>query len=187
MHIQFSLPLIAALLLASHIIARAMGLRSPKNLAETFGLGGSIGATLIAAIALHWPIAHFVLLPFGLEFMNTLVAVLLIATCASIVEALLHKKLPDFFPVEGNLLPQIFVGAFILALPLIEDISFSFVDALLHALLYGICAKLLLAIFHVVREHSASAETPAALRGPAIELISAGLLVAALGGIAGIF
>lgn len=187
MHPQFSLPLIAALLLASHIIARAIGLRSPKNLNETFGLGGSIGATLITSVALHWPVAHFVLQPLGLEFLNTLVAVLLVATCASIGEALLHKKLPDFFPVEGNLLPQIVAGALILALPLIEDSSLSFTDALLRALLYGIGAKLLLALFHVVREHSNSSETPQALHGPAIELISAGLLVAALGGIAGIF
>jgi electron transport complex protein RnfA len=187
MHLQFSLPLIAALLLATQIIARAIGLRSPKNLNEAFGLGGSIGVTLLATIALHWPLAHFVLQPPGLQFLNTLITVLLVATCALLVEALLHKKLPNFFPIEGNLLPQIIVGALILALPLVQNPALSFIDALLHAVLYGIGAKLLIAVFHVVREHSDSGETPQPLRGPAIDLISAGLIVAALGGIGSIF
>jgi Na+-translocating ferredoxin:NAD+ oxidoreductase RnfA subunit len=100
---------------------------------------------------------------------------------------LLHKQLPKYFPVDGNLLPQIIVGALILSLPLIQDSTLSFTGALLHAVLYAIGAKLLIAVFHAMREHHASAETPLPLRGPAIDFVSAGLLVAALGGIASVF
>lgn len=187
MHTQFSLPLIAALLLGSHIIAQAIGLRAPKNLNEAFGLGGSTAATLLASITLYWPISHLVLQPLGLQFLNTFVAVLLIATSASITEAVLHTKLPIFFPIQGNLLPQIIVGALILTLPLIQNPTLSLSDSLLRAVLFGIGAKLLIALFHTLREHSAAAETPLPFRGPAIDMISAGLIVAALSGIAGIF
>lgn len=183
----FSLPLIAALLLASQIIAPAIGQRSPKNLNEAFGLGGSIGVTLIIAIALHWPIAHLLLQPFGLQFLNILIAVPLIAVSATLVEMLLHKKLPKYFPIESNLQPQIIVGTFIVALPLLQNAMLSFGDALLRAALYAIGAKLLIAVFHAVRQHNANTAIPAPLRGPAIDFISAGLLVAALGGIASVF
>jgi electron transport complex protein RnfA len=122
-----------------------------------------------------------------MQFLNILIAVPLIATSAALVEMLLHKKLPKYFPVEGNLQPQIIVGTFIIALPLLQNAMLSFGDTLLRAALYAIGAKLLIAIFHAVREHGASAELPQSLRGPAIDFVSAGLLVAALGGIASIF
>jgi electron transport complex protein RnfA len=184
---HFSLPLIAALLLAAQIIARETGMRSPKNLDEAWGLGGGIGVALLTAIALYWPLSHFVLQPFDLQFLCILVAVLLIVISATITETVLRKKLPGWFPIEGNFQPQIVVGTFILALPLIQDASLAFSDALLYALVFGIGAELLTAAFHVVREHSAHADAPAPLRGAAIDFISAGVLVAALGGIASVF
>lgn len=184
---QFSLPLVAALLLASLVAAQAIGLRSPKNIDEAFGLGGSICIVLLVSIALQWPIAHFVLQPLGLPFLNTLVTVLLIAAGAAFAEAALRRKLPRFFPIHGDLLPQIIVGALILALPLIQDAASTFGDALVRAASFGIGAKLLIALFHTLRQHAAAAETPLPLRGPAIDLVSAGLMVAALSGIAGLF
>lgn len=184
---ELSLPLIAALLLACNIIARAIGLRAPKNLDEAFGLGGSIALTLLIAIGLHWPIAHLILQPLGLAVLNTLVAILLITSAATTVEVILHKKLPRYFPLHGNLLPQISASVLILALPLIQNHTLSFIDSMARALLFGIGAKLLLAVLHTLHEHNAQAEIPLPLHGPAIELISAGLIVAALSGIAGIF
>lgn len=184
---HFSIPLLAALLLAIQVIAPAIGLRSPKNVDEAFGLGASTGTVLLLSIALHWPLAHLVLYPFNLQFLDILTAVLLIATSAALTETFLQKKLPKYFPIEGNLQPQVVAGAFILALPLIQDVTLSFGEALSRAALGAIGAKLLIGLFHAIREHSANAETPAALRGPAIDFICAGLLVAALGGITSVF
>lgn len=187
MLMPFSIPLIAALLLAIQIVAPAIGLRSPKNIDEAFGLGASTGTSMLLAIAAHWPLSHFVLQPHNLQFLNILIAVLLIITISALTETWLRNKLPKYFPTEGNLQPQIMTGAFILALPLIQDITLSLGETLSRAALYAIGAKLLIGLFHAIREHSANAETPTPLRGPAIDFISAGLLIAALGGIASVF
>jgi electron transport complex protein RnfA len=183
----FSLPLIAALFLGTHILAAAIGLRTPRNLNEAFGLGGATAMTLLVAATLYWPIQHLALQPLGLQFLDTMIAVLLIATCATLSEALLHKKLPLFFPLHGNLLPQILVGATIVALPLMRNTSLSFGATLLLAFIFATGTKLLTALFYLLREHGANAETPAPFRGPAIDMLNAGLLVIALGGIASIF
>jgi Na+-translocating ferredoxin:NAD+ oxidoreductase RnfA subunit len=183
----FSIPLLAALLLAIQIIAPAINLRTPKNLNEAFGLGATTGITLLITIILHWPLAHLVLQPFGLQFLGILVAVPIIATSAALIETALRNRLPNYFPVDGTFQPQIVAGAFILALPLIQGVSLTFGDALVRAALFAVGAKLLIGAFHAAREHSANARIPVSLRGPAIDFISAGLLVAALGGIASVF
>jgi Na+-translocating ferredoxin:NAD+ oxidoreductase subunit A len=187
MSAQLSLPLIAALLLSSFIIAPALGQRAPKNLDETFGLGVCTMLTLIKSIILLWVITHYLLQPLGLLFLNNLIAVLVIAAIAHLVEALLRNRHPKFFPIQGNLLPQIIVGAIILALPLLNSGESGLFRSVVHAALFGAGATVLLILFQSLRERSASAQIPQPLRGPAIDMICAGLLVAALSGFAGIF
>jgi H+/Na+-translocating ferredoxin:NAD+ oxidoreductase subunit A len=187
MFAQLSLPLIAALLLSSFIIAPALGQRTPRNLDETIGLGACITLTLIKSTIVLWVVAHYVLQPLGLLFLNNLIAVLVIATLAHLVEAGLHNRYPNFFPIEGNLLPQIIVGALILVLPLLNSRESGLVSCVARAVLFGIGAAALLAVFQSLRERNASAQIPQPLRGPAIDMICAGLLVAALSGFAGIF
>lgn len=183
----FSLPLIAALLLGTQILAATLGLRTPKNRDEAFGLGGTTALTVLGATPLYWLANRLLLQPFGLQFLDTLVAVLLIATLAVVFEALLHAQLPRFFPVQGNLLPQIVVGAAIVALPLLREVAQPFGAMLLQSFLYAAGAALVVALFYALREHNATAETPPLLRGAAIDMLSAGLLLVALGGLASSF
>lgn len=183
----FSLPLIAALFLGIHILAGPLGLRTPRTLNEAFGLGGTTAMTVLFAAPASWAIDRLLLHPLDLQFLDTMTAVVLIATIATLAEALLRVKLPLFFPLQDNLLPQIIVGATIVALPLIRNTSQPFDTVLLQAFLFAAATKLITALFYTLREHSATAETPRPFRGSAIDMLSAGLLVAALSGIASIF
>ncbi|HSB97989.1 MAG TPA: Rnf-Nqr domain containing protein [Spongiibacteraceae bacterium] len=184
---QLSLPLIAALLLSIAVIAPALGQRAPKNLDETLGLGVCTALTLVKAAIIIWVITQYVLQPLGLIFLNIIIATLVIATIAYLVENRLHSRYQKFFPVQGNLLPQIIANVIILMLPLMRTGAIGFFSYLGRALSFGIGAAILLALFQILREHSASAQIPQPLRGPAIDMISAGLIVAALSGLTGIF
>jgi len=187
MSTQLSLPLIAALLLSIAVIAPALGQRAPNNLDETLGLGVCSALTLVKSAIIIWVITHYLLQPLGLLFLSSITEVLVIATIAYLVENRLHGRYQKYFPLQGNLLPLIIANTIILLLPLIRAGEIGFFTYLARAVLFGIGAAVLLALFQILREHSASAEIPSALRGPAIDMISAGLIVAALSGLAGIF
>jgi electron transport complex protein RnfA len=185
---QFSLSLIAALLLSNFVIAQYICLRPVKNISEAIGLSICTALTLLATTILDWPLTHFVLQPLGLIFLRTFIAILFIAVGAHIIEASLHRRYPKLFPVYGNFLPQIIIASLILILPLLNNAAdTSFITQLAHALLFGAGAMLLLIVFQTLREHTATAEVPIPLRGAAIDMLSAGLLIAAYSGLAGIF
>lgn len=188
MPIQFSPLLIVALLLSSFVIAQYIGLRPVKNLNEVFGIGLCSAGALIIAALIDWPLTRFILQPLGLAFLHNLIAILLIAVSAQVVELVLRNRHPNYFPRHGNFLPLIIINGLILAQPLLHNaLDIDFIAYVLRAALFGIGAASLLAAFQILRAQIACAELPAAFRGAAIDMLSAGLIVAACSGIAGIF
>jgi H+/Na+-translocating ferredoxin:NAD+ oxidoreductase subunit A len=185
---HFSPQLIAALLLSSFIIAQYNGLRPVKNLFETIGLGACTALCIVAVAAVDWLLMHFVLQPLGLAFLNHLSAVLLIAVSAQVIAMGLQRRYRNYFPPHGGFQPLIIVNSLIVLLPLLGIIrELDFFDCLLRAVAWAAGSTILLVSFQLLREHIASAETPAPLRGAAIDMLSAGLIIAACSGLAGIF
>jgi electron transport complex protein RnfA len=184
---QFSPQLIAALLLGSYVSAQYIGLRPVKNLREVIGLSANTALTLFISALIDWLLVHFVLQPLGIMFLRIFIATMVIAAGALIIEMGLSHRHPRFFPVYGNLLPLTIISTLILALPLLTTIPNSLIAQLTDALIFGTGAALLLTVFQTLREHNANTEIPLPLRGAAIDMLSAGILIAACSGLAGVF
>lgn len=185
---HFSPLLIAALLLSNFVIAQIIGLRPVKNLHETIGLDACTTITLIVVAIIDWPLMHFVIWPLGLSFLHNFIAVLLIAVSAHAIEIALRNHYPKFFPTHGNFLPLIIVNCLILTLPLLSIVNdIGFTPYVTRTVALGLSAAALLVVFQTLREHSATAEIPLPFRGAAIDMISAGILIAACHSIMSIF
>lgn len=186
---QLSPLLIAALLLNNFIVAQHIGLRPVKSLAQTGGVVAVGGIALTMGAAIDWMIFRWLLQPLASEYLRYLVAVPATAAIAQIAELILRRKHPHWFPAYGTLLPLIITNSAILLLALLQrSVDDSFITRLIAALGYGCAAAIVLLAFQSLRERSAGAQQlPAAFRGAALDLFNAGLLIAALSGIATLF
>jgi electron transport complex protein RnfA len=188
MSAHFSLPLIAALLLNNIVVAQHIGLRRITTLREACGLGVITAIALVITVAMAWPLQLYLLQPLHIGFLFTFIALIILVIATQITEQMLRAKKPPLFPINGDHLPLAITNGSILLLGLIYSTpaanSFAVIG---NAVAFGIGAAVLLICFQVLRERIALAETPEAWRGPAVDMLSAGFVVTALCGIAGLF
>ncbi len=140
--------------------------------------------TLCAIVT--WPIQHYVLNPLHLEYLQTIVFILVIAALVQFVELFMRKNAKGLFDALGIYLPLITTNCAVLGiailcikkdLNLIESIVFSFASAA------GFGMALL--IFAGIRERYDTTDIPKPFKGAAIGLLTAGILAMAFMGFAG--
>lgn len=151
----------------------------PMSLAVIFVM---LGATLLT----H-PINTYILEPNGLEYLQTLVFILVIAALVQIIETILKKSMPSLYNALGVYLPLITTNCAILGVALInvkEKYNFSF--SMLNSLGIGLGYMLAMFIFAGVRGRLEESDIPKSLRGLPIILISAAIVSVSFFGFKGI-
>jgi electron transport complex protein RnfA len=122
----------------------------------------------------------------GLEFLRTIVFILVIASFVQFVELFLKKTSPDLYEALGIFLPLITTNCAILGMVLLNSLmKLNFVEAVFHALGSGLGFALALVIFAGIREKMDLYDLPEPFKGTAIALITAGLLSLAFMGFQG--
>ncbi len=133
----------------------------------------------------NWLAFRYLLLPFDLPWLRTLVYMLIIIVVMKITQAALHKQAPLLHRALGSGLPLITVNCAALGVALIND---NKANTLVESALYGFGAaagfSLVLILFCALRERLAFADVPEPFQGSAIALITAGLMSLALMGFA---
>jgi len=129
----------------------------------------------------------YLLAPLGIEYLRTITFILVIAGVVQFTEMVIHKTSPLLYQVLGIYLPLITTNCAVLGVALLnvqQDAGF------LHSALYGFGASvgfsLVLIIFAAMRERITVADVPVAFRGPAIALVTAGLMSLAFMGFSGL-
>ena len=148
------------------------------------GMGLAVTFTMTIASALTWPLYHFILVPLGIEYLETIAFILLIACLVQFIEMFLQKAIPSLYSALGIYLPLITTNCAVLGVALLNiQEGFNF----LESVVYGCCAGLgfLLAIFllSLIRERFEFADIPKPFRGIPIALIAGGLLALAFSGL----
>ena len=158
-----------------------------KQMKASASLGGAVIFVITIASAVASLLYDYVLAPLGLDFMKTIVFILVIAALVQIVEMFLKKKSPSMYQALGIYLPLITTNCAVLGVALtnVQD-GYNFTQCVFSgfgtAVGYTIAIVLLASIRSRIREE----DIPAPLRGAPIVLISAALMSIAFMGFSGL-
>ncbi len=151
------------------------------------GMGIAVTAVMIGASAVTYPIYYFVLVPLGIEYLNTICFILIIAALVQTVEMILKKHIPSLYSSLGVYLPLITTNCAVLGVTILNiDNEYSFLEAVVSALAGGLGFLLVMVVFSAIRERITRCNVPKALEGTPITLIAASITSLSFVGFGGI-
>ena len=151
------------------------------------GLGLIFGLILAIAAAACWAVNALLLIPLGLEYMQTVAFILVIASIVQVVEMFLKKAIPALYQALGIYLPLITTNCAVLGVALVNvQKGYDFLLSVVNGACGGLGFTLAIVLFASVRERTDRADCPASFKGYPIALISAGLLALAFMGFSGL-
>ena len=166
-----------------------------KKIDQATGMGFSVAIVMLLASAVTWPIQEFVLNKLGLEYMQNIVFILVIASLVQMLELVLKRLIPSLYKGLGVYLPLITTNCAVLAVT-INNIQLTtekalsagpgFLLSMVNALGAGLGFLLAMVLFSGLRSRIDESRVPKPFRGIAITLISASFLSLAFMGFSGI-
>ena len=158
-----------------------------KKIDTAVGMGMAVTFVMGLASAVTYLINNFILVPLGLEFMQTVAFILVIATLVQFVEMFLMKSMPALYQALGVFLPLITTNCAVLGVALLNiQNSYNFIESVVYGITGGIGFTLAIVLFASIRERlTASADCPKCFEGFPIALISASLMAMAFLGFSG--
>ncbi len=182
---------IGAVLVNNVVLVRILGLCPfmgvSKKLDTAIGMGVATTFVLTLGAGSSYLIDHYLLAPFGLDYLRTLSFIVVIAAIVQFTELVIQKTSPLLHQVLGIYLPLITTNCAVLGVPLL---NVGFKHDLLQSLLFGFGSALgftlALVLFASIRERLDGADVPLPFKGTAIAMITAGLMSLAFMGFAGL-
>jgi len=166
-------------------ICPLLGVSKKTNAALAMGL--AVAFVTITSSAITWGIYYGVLVPFELEFMRTIVFILLIATLVQFVEMVMKKHMTTLYKTLGVYLPLITTNCAVLGASLLNiSRGLGFGAAMVNSLGISVGFLLVIYIFATLRERLLAADVPIGFKGVPIALITVALMSMAFIGFVGI-
>ncbi len=183
--------LLIAVLTQNVVFARFLGicpyLGVSKQLSTAFGMSAAVLFVMTLASALTYPIHVLVLQPAGMEYLQTISFILVIASLVQLVEIVMKKTARSLYGALGIFLPLITTNCAILGVAIINlNENLSYLQAMIFTVGSAAGFGLALIIFSGIREALSVRSVPEVLRGAPIGLITAGILAMAFMGFAGL-
>ena len=185
---------VAAILTENYVLCKFLGicpfLGVSKKVNTAVGMSVAVTFVMVLATAVTYPIYMKILVPAGLEYLETIVFILIIAGLVQLVEIVLKKYIPALYNSLGIYLPLITTNCAVLGVAILvigkSTGSYGYVHALVNALGAGIGFLAAMVMFAGVRQRIESSDVPASLRGLPITLVSASLVALSFLGFSGI-
>ena len=182
--------LIAALLSQNFILVKFYGICPfmgvSKKIDTALGMGVAVTFVMALASAACW-VVNLLLVKLGLEYMQTVAFILVIASIVQVVEMFLKKAVPALYKALGVFLPLITTNCAVLGVVLINvQEGYDFLLSVVNGAAGGLGFTLAIVLFASVRERVDKAEPPECFKGFPIALITAGLLALAFMGFSGL-
>jgi electron transport complex protein RnfA len=132
---------------------------------------------LVLAGVITWLVEAFILIPFKMEYLQTVSFILVIAALVQFVEMFLKKSIPALYAGLGIFLPLITTNCAVMGVCLINiKEEYTFMQALVASFAYAVGFGLALILFAGVRERILLARVPKPLQDTSIGLVTAGML-----------
>jgi len=188
---KYLLIILSTALVNNFVLARFLGicpfLGVSKSIPTATGMGLAVIFVITCSATATWLFQTFVLNPLGLEYLQTIAFILVIATFVQFVELVMKKSSPGLHRALGIYLPLITTNCCVLAVSVLTvKGGYNLPQTVAYAFGASAGFALVLLIFTGLREKIDRANPPTALKGTAIALITASLLSMAFMGFAGL-
>jgi len=187
---EYALILLSTVLVNNFVLVKFLGLcpfMGVSKKVET-AIGMSLATTFVLTLAsvLSYLTNQYLLIPFGIEYLRTIMFIVVIAVVVNFTEMLVRKTSPLLHNVLGIYLPLITTNCAVLGVALLNvQIGHSFIQSALYGFGTAVGFSLVLVLFSTLRERLVAADVPAAFQGVPIALITAGLMALAFMGFSG--
>lgn len=185
---------IGAILIQNFVLVQFLGicpfLGVSKKVETASGMGFAVVFVMACASAITWAVQELLVL-FGIEYLQTIAFILVIAVLVQFVEMFLRKSVPSLYNSLGIYLPLITTNCAVLGVAIQNITKFggtemSFVKSVVYGTTAGLGFTLAIVLFAGVRERLESSDIPEFLKGMPITLITASLLSIAFMGFSGL-
>jgi electron transport complex protein RnfA len=183
--------LMTSVLVNNYVLQKFLGicpfLGVSKKLDQATGMSIAVIFVLVMATAVTWPIQTYLLTPRHLDFLQTVVFILVIAALVQLVEIVLKKYIPGLHKALGVYLPLITTNCAVLGVCIANiDEAYNFVEALVNALGTGLGFFLAMVLFSGVRSKVDAGDPPEAFEGLPITLVAASIVSVSFFGFSGV-
>ena len=188
---EYILIFISAIFVNNIVLAQFLGicpfLGVSKKIDTSLGMSAAVAFVMVLATVVTWLVQVYVLNPNGLEYLQTIAFILVIASLVQMVEIVLKKVSPALYQALGIFLPLITTNCAVLGVAiLVIQKDYNLAQSIMYALSTAIGFGLALTVFAGIREQLELTNIPKGMRGMAIVLITAGLLSLAFMGFSGV-
>ena len=157
-----------------------------KKVDTAVGMGIAVTFVMGLASAVCYAVNEFVLVRFGLEYMQTVTFILVIASLVQFVEMFLQKSMPSLYTALGVYLPLITTNCAVLGVVLLNvQNNYNFIESVVYGITGGLGFLVAIVLFASVRDRLQFADYPESFDGFPIALVTAGLLALAFMGFSG--
>ena len=183
--------LMGGVLINNYVLQQFLGicpfLGVSKKVNQASGMGIAVTFVMLCATAATYPIYKFVLVPLKLEYLQTIVFILVIATLVQFVEIMLKRFIPSLFKALGVYLPLITTNCAVLGVA-IKNITdgYNFLESMVSSLGVGLGFLLAMVMFAGVRGRIENCPSPKSFKGLPVTLIAASIVALAFYGFSGV-
>lgn len=179
-----------AVIVNNFVLTRFLGLciffGVSKNLNASIGMGMAVTSVMTLSSILAWVVYTYILHPYHLTFLTTVVFVVLIASFVQLLEMIIKKHAPALYNMWGIYLVLIATNCIVLGVPLINaESGFNFTKSVVYAIGSGAGFALAIVLMASLREKLQYADVPKSLQGLGIAFILAGMLALSFFGFSG--
>ena len=188
---EYLLIIIAAIFVNNVVLSQFLGicpfLGVSSKINTASGMAGAVAFVMVLATIVTFLLQHYVLVPLGIDFMQTIVFILVIASLVQMVEIVLKKVSPALYQALGVFLPLITTNCAVLGVAImVIKKEFGLLEGVIYSFATAIGFGLAMVIMAGIREQMELADIPKGMRGTPITLITAGILALAFMGFAGL-
>ena len=188
---EYALILLSTVLVNNFVLVKFLGLCPFMGVSRTLetSTGMALATTFVLTLSsiCSYLVNQYLLLPLGLEYLRTISFILVIAVVVQFTEMVVHKTSPLLYQVLGIFLPLITTNCAVLGVALLNvQEQHGFLQSAVYGFGAALGFSMVLILFAAMRERILVADVPVAFRGPAIALITAGLMSLAFMGFAGL-
>ncbi len=189
--------LLSTIFINNYVLARLLGLCPFLGVSRKLGSAVGMGLAVIFVMTLTsfitYPIYKYVLVPYGITYLTTIVFILVIAALVQLVEMVIEKTSPALYQALGIFLPLITTNCAVLGVAVLNlssgfaepNVSMGLLKSVTQGFGGGVGFTLALVIMAGIRERLELADIPENLKGVPITFITAGLLALAFYGFSG--
>ncbi len=188
---EYILIFISAIFVNNIVLSQFLGicpfLGVSKKVDTALGMSAAVAFVMVLATIVTYLVQIFVLEKFGLQYLQTIAFILVIASLVQMVEIILKKVSPALYQALGIFLPLITTNCAVLGVAiLVIQKDFSLIESIVYAFSTAVGFGVALIVFAGMREQLELTNVPKGMQGVAIVLVTAGLLSLAFMGFSGV-